>query len=188
MIMKRLENIIKDLKSLRIGENKAWIFDDNGEIRNDVLCCDVLPLLENWKYNEIDFNEELADEIRENYIRWDNTYNWGANISNDIDFIWSKIDGMYYALVKVHRYGDVRGNYTDEFILEFFNDGELWCNDAVYQNKNFEIDGVSYTADLNALSETYEVYGGDNWDSIGTYYEIELKDLINNIIIRPLTR
>lgn len=179
--MKRINEVIKDLKSLRIGENKAWIFDDNGNVKDDVMCCDVIPFLENWSYAEIDFDEELADEIRENSRKCGNTYNWGANISNDINYHIAEIDGFYYMLCMVHRYGDVRGNYTDEFILQFCNDYEFWENDALYQYKNFEIDGVSYTADLNALSEGYEVYGGDNWDYIGTYYEIELKDLIKAI-------
>ena len=179
--MKRLENIIKDLKSLRFGENRPWIYDDNGNIRDDVLCCDVIPLLDNWRFsNEIDFNEELADEIRNNYTRWENTYNWSANISNDIDYMEACIDGIYYVLGKVHRYGDVRGNYTDEFILEFFNDGEFWDNDALYQSKEIEIDDDIYYIDLNYLSDTYEVYNS-NWDDIGTFYELEVKDLIEAI-------
>ena len=35
--MTRLENVIEEVKAARTGEYRPWIFDENGNIREDVL-------------------------------------------------------------------------------------------------------------------------------------------------------
>ena len=46
--MSRLENVIEQVKASRTGKNHAWIFDD-GKISNNVVCGEVLDLLEELK-------------------------------------------------------------------------------------------------------------------------------------------
>ena len=80
--MTRLENVIEEVKSVRTGSGCAWIFDENGNIRDDVLVGDVLPLLEELKEYEIDItDEEIEAFINDEETKGDNTYNWNANIS-----------------------------------------------------------------------------------------------------------
>lgn len=61
--MTRLENVIKEIKSVRVGENRAWIFDEDGKIKDDVLCGEVLDLLEEMK----DYEIEVDDDFWANY-------------------------------------------------------------------------------------------------------------------------
>ena len=44
--MTRLENVIEEVKAVRTGAGRAWIFDENGNLREDVLVGDVIPRLE----------------------------------------------------------------------------------------------------------------------------------------------
>ena len=83
--MTRLENVIEEVKAARTGVNRPWIFDEDGNIREDVLVGDVIPLLEELKEYEIDItDEEIEEFINDEETKGDNTYNWGANISNDL--------------------------------------------------------------------------------------------------------
>ena len=85
--MSRLDNVIKQVKEARNGKNKPWIFDDKGNIKDDVLICDVLPLLESLKEYEIEIsNSEIEKYLESEYYSAENTYNWNANISNDLDW------------------------------------------------------------------------------------------------------
>ena len=93
----------------------------------------------------------------------DNTYNWRSPVSNDIDFTIFKslIDDGIYVLFKVHRWGDVRGNYTDNCILHFEHDYEWYeAFDEVNRNVYVEIDDVEYTVEINFWRDSFEVYNG----------------------------
>ena len=121
--MSRIHMAIEDLMAVRnMGVDKRpWIFDDNGNVKDNVIICDIIPWLEELKDYEIEFDEELADTIRENYESWNNSYNWCANITNDIDYMLYK----NYVLLKVHILGDIRGNYTEEILIKDCNIFEL---------------------------------------------------------------
>ena len=36
--MSRLTDVIEAVKASRIGENRAWIYDENGNISDEVIC------------------------------------------------------------------------------------------------------------------------------------------------------
>lgn len=83
--MTRLENVIEEVKAVRTGAMRPWIFDENGNLREDVLVGDVIPLLEELKEYEIDItDEEIEEFINDKETKGDNTYNWCANISNNL--------------------------------------------------------------------------------------------------------
>ena len=139
----------------------------------DVFIGDVIPLLEALKEFE---TESVTEDYFEDYDYADNTYNWNANISNDLDFRTKD----HYALVKVHLYGDIRGGYSDCFVIDMENDDNFvgFCYDCLdmYTIETKPIND-RYVADIELFSEGYNVYDYDTQEDVGTYYELELDDL-----------
>ena len=176
--MTRLDAIIGDIKEV----NKtcgAWIYEPNGTIKDDVICGSVLPLLYELKDYEVESTEESIDWIVENADRHWNTYNWNANIDHDIDVAEVELDGHTYMAIMVHRYGDVRANYTDRFVVRF-DDCYEWSElESIMQYKAI-CDG-RYCVDINIMSETYTVWDSKEEVSVGEFYEIEVEDLLNEL-------
>lgn len=120
----------------------------------------------------------------------DNTYNFSANLSND--FSWCEADTEEYgrvAMLRFHRAGDVRGNYTDELFIKL---GEckslteyLYMRDEytnlLTNHAEVEVDGKEYEIDINALRNGIEVYDTENWDNICTCYDYEKDDVTKAI-------
>lgn len=52
-----------------------------------------------------------------NELQNDNTYNYSSHVSPDINFGIHDIEGGTLLVFKVHRGGDIRGNYTDAFYM-----------------------------------------------------------------------
>ena len=120
MNMTRLDAVIKDIEEVnKMGY--AWIYDADGNIKDDVICGNVLPLLYELKDYEVEATEEFIDWIIEHADRHWNTYNWNANIDHDIDVAEMYLNGYTYMAIMVHRYGDIRANYTDRFLVRFDN-------------------------------------------------------------------
>lgn len=178
--MTRLDEVIKDIKNVN-KERHAWIYDANGNIKDDVICGDVLELLYELKDYEIEtFDTEKSINLVVEHAnhRW-NTYNWNANIDHHIDVAELEISGYTYMAIMVHRYGDVRANYTDRFLVRFDNEYEWIELESRMQYKTI-CDG-RYCIDIDIMSECYNVYDWDKFDSIGEFYEIEVKDLLEAI-------
>lgn len=176
--MSRLDDVIKQVKASRHG---AWIYDSNGNIREDVLVGDVLPLLEDLKEVEMDVTDEWIDEfLNDPDTKGDNTYNWGANISSDLDFNTGKDEnGDEVMVIMVHLRGDIRGNYSDYFAVKCsFKDMYYNFDDAVYQSKAIN---DRYTADINIFAEGYNVYDYETGEDLGEFYELEAEDALKEI-------
>ena len=176
--MSRLDEVIKDIENVN-KERHAWIYDDNGNIKDDVICGNVLDLLYELKDYEIDTTEKSIDWIVVNADRRWNTYNWNANIDHNIDVAELEINGYTYMAIMVHRYGDVRANYTDRFLVRFDNAYEWFELESRMQYKTI-CDG-KYCVDIDIMSECYNVYDWELGESIGEFYEIEVEDLLNEI-------
>ena len=176
--MTRLDAVIEDIKEV----NKtcgAWIYDADGEIKDDVICGNVLPLLCELRDYETEATEEFIDWIVEHADRHWNTYNWNANIDHDIDVAEVELDGCTYMAIMVHRYGDVRANYTDRFLVRFYNYFNWLELESRVQYKTI-CDG-RYCVDINIMSETYYVWDNEEEVSLGEFYEIEVEDLLKEI-------
>ena len=139
-----LNNIIADLKNLEgkeVGRQTYFhhIYTNEANV-NEISTLDVLENLKPYEINSFisyDFEKELDMEIDfEEYlelyeyeeIKSDNSYNWLAPLTNHINYrIYESkvVDGIIVEL-KVHRYGDVRCNYTEECYLKFQNDYEFY--------------------------------------------------------------
>lgn len=176
--MTRLDNVIKDIENVN-KECHAWIYEPNGTIRDDVICGDVLDLLYELKNYEIETTEKSIDWIVVKANRHWNTYNWNANIDHHIDVAEMEINGYTYMAIMVHRYGDVRANYTDRFLVRFDDEGEWFELESRMQYKT--IANGKYCCDIDIMTEWYNVWDWDNNTSIGEFYEIEVEDLLNEI-------
>ena len=139
--MSRLTNVIEAVKASRIGENRAWIYDENGNISDEVICGDVIPFLEELKEYEI----EKSDEFIEDFIKdADNfyTYNYGCAIDKDIS-AWYKNDNPIM-IVCVHLFGDARWGFSDYFVVEM-ND----YYDGTPLTQFLQLESVYQTVDIN---------------------------------------
>lgn len=176
--MTKLDEAIKDIKEV----NKtcdAWIYNSDGTIKDNVICGNVLDLLYELKDYEIKTTEKSINWIVVNADRRWNTYNWNANIDHNIDVAEMEINGYTYMAIMVHRYGDVRANYTDRFLVRFDNEYEWFELESRMQCKT--ICDEKYSIDIDIMSECYSVYDWELGESIGEFYEIEVEYLIDAI-------
>ena len=176
--MTRLDAVIEDIKEVNRACG-AWIYDADGEIKEDVICGSVLPLLYELKDYEVEPTEKSIDWIVENANRRWNTYNWNAKIDHNIDVAELELNGYTYMAIMVHKYGDVRGNYTDRFLVKFYDSYEWSELESIMQYKTI-CDG-RYFIDINIMSETYNVWDNEKEVSVGEFYEIEVEDLLKEI-------
>ena len=201
-----LNLVMEDLKELRGKTVKVFgqpteLFDTIEENDGIIDILDVLNYIKEYEFTSIEEDIYLGDEYigtntiefanidvfynwLEQYeykeIKRDNSYNWGSPLSNDIDFtIYHNITlDEYYVTMKIHRYGDVRGNYTEEFILKYDNEEDFYsslsdCNK--YWSYTDE-DGVIWYCDIDIFSDSFYIsvensfnYGDDYTSDIETY-------------------
>ena len=175
--MLKLDAVIKDIKDVNLMGD-AWIYDDDGNIKDNVICGNVLPWLEELKEYEIDVNDEFIDFIVENSEnRW-NTYNWNANIDHEIDGAEMDIDDYHYVALMVHRYGDVRWNYTDRFVVRF---DDAYDFNALESRMQYKEIAERYMCDIDIFCEWYSVWDCENQCDVGEFYDIEADDLLAEI-------
>ena len=177
--MTRLEAVIEDVKATRQGKYKSWIYDDDGHIKDTVICGEVLNLLEELK----DYEIEVADEWIQKFIyandtKGYNTYNYGANISNDLNYFIKETEDEYTIVIAVHLRGDIRCGYSDYFAVKFNNFYEWRELESMTQHKMITDNLV---ADIDIMDEHYEVYDYDKDDYVGSFYQLEIKDLLEAI-------
>lgn len=151
-----IDEVIKQVKAFgRIG----WIWGDDGELSKDAIVCDIFPILEDLKeYEIVEPDAERVIEILEDGEA-DNTYNWGAKISNHISIISSSGVGI---LCAVHLSGDVRGNYSDFFLLKD-NRGYFFDIESSMQEREILADGENYGA-LKGGIYAYPCIFSDGYD------------------------
>lgn len=176
----RLENVIEQVKASRIGEHRPWIFNEDGKIADNVMCCEVLDVLEELKKYEITVSDDWIEKFRNNpKVKGDNTYNWNGNISNDLNLNYMvNDDGEEIILIMVHLYGDIRGGYSDYFVVKFDNEYEFYELESATQMKNVNDHMV---ADLTIFSERYNVYDYIKQEDVGEFFDLELEDLLKEI-------
>ena len=201
-----LNLVMEDLKELRgktvrVFDQPTKLFDTIEEHDGIIDILDVLDYIKKDEFTSIEEDIYLDDEYIgtntieftniEVFYNWlelyeykevkcDNSYNWGSPLSNDIDFtIYHNITlDEYYVTMKIHRYGDVRCNYTDEFILKYdyedsFYESLLNCNKFWSYTDE---DGVIWYCDIDIFSDSFYIsvensfnYGDDYTCDIETY-------------------
>lgn len=172
-----IEEVINTIKEAR-NYSRPWTINEDGTINENALVIDILPILKNLKeYEDLEIDSKLTDELYVDYEKAENTYNWGSPLSNDLEIRWGKINDEDYVLFAVHLYGDVRCNYTDYVALKMDMDSflqlECWMS---YIDVN-----ERYIVDLNAWSDSYNVYDRETEIDIGEFYEVEKNELLKAI-------
>ena len=207
--MKRIHEIIDEVKALR-GAN-VEVFGQPTTLRSDygkytIDTIDILKNLEDYEAPEIvdywTFEEEDGEDIEvlnevtiEEYLdilddygflvekNSGNTYNWSAPVSNDFYYyIYKNLrDDNLIIKIAVHRYGDARCNYTDEFCIivdseeEFF---DILCESDTFNT--VEIDEKKYYIDIRMFSDVFEVSDTDG-ECIGEIYAEDDEEAIEEI-------
>ena len=146
--MTLLEKSLNTIKNLRGTE--VEVFGQPHQVESTIeysdITIDVVEVFKNFygyevtsvdyynpdtdEYEEIEFNnaDEFISCMEDLYgieeVRGDNSYNWSSPISNHfyIHEYYNRELSEYYYVVAIHKFGDVRGNYTNEFVLKFDND------------------------------------------------------------------
>lgn len=202
--MNTIKNIINEIKTLR-GAN-VEIFGQNTTLSNEVddFTIDVCDFISEFDGLEVDLIQEVYNEELEEYeeievdsieeyldyledtfglkeVQSNNSYNWSSPINHHFNFrIYECLDA-YYMILSVHKYGDVRGNYTDDVLIKF--DGEWELQELFYENENayksipVELDGKTYDVSVSLWSDTKEVY-----DENGSYVCSTFEDDEDSII------
>ena len=207
--MKRIHEIIEEVKSLRGANVEVFgqpttLTSDYGKYTIDTI--DILKNLEDyeapefidyWTFEEEDGEDiEVLEEITcEEYLdilddngllvekNSGNTYNWSAPVSNDFYYhIYKNLrDDNLIIKIAIHRYGDARCNYTDEFCIivdseeEFF---DILCESDTFNT--VEIDEKKYYIDIRLFNDIFEVCTEDG-DCIGDIYVEDDKEAIEEI-------
>ena len=177
--MSRLDRVIEAVKETRTS-GRQWIYDDNGNIRDDVICGDCIPFLEELKEYEIGATDKFIEDFKKNTeTHGMYTYNYNTNIDNDIR-IWYR-ENCPVAIVNVHLYGDARIVFDTDFVVKM--ESENAFEEILYLESATQCIDINdqYTADVNLFSETYDVWDYVNEQDVGTYYAIEKADLLADI-------
>lgn len=122
-------------------------------------------------YDKVYDFDELSELAPDDDWKGDNTYNWNACITHDLDIRYANLDdGTVLIALRVHRAGDVRCNYTD-FVVMQFDSLESWyeCEFNLDNTFTLEVDGDIYYI-TPRLSELYDVYAEDG-DSTELYID-----------------
>lgn len=181
--MTRLDAVIKDIEAVN-KTGCAWIYDADGNIKDDVIRGNVLPLLYELRDYETEATEEFIDWIVEHADRRWNTYNQNANIDHDIDVAEVHLNGDTFMAIMVHRYGDMRANYTDRFytdrfVVRFDDEYDWFEFNSRIQCK--EIANGRYCVDIDLMTETYNVWDNEECANVGEFCEIKVEDLLKEI-------
>ena len=191
--MSNIDNIIADITEINQTYG-FWIRDEHGNLKDDVICGEVIPFLEELKEYEVEMSQaDIKDMMnfwdsnfdKSRYTR-DNTYNHNANIDHNIDYriVESEYDGTWFAFM-IHRYGDVRGNYTDWAVCKFDDIYEFYGLESIMQYKQIN---ERYVADINIFSESFNVYDCIKGEDVGEFWDIEVESLLKSIEERKIKR
>ena len=186
--IENLKNEFMEMRGKEVGY--GYFRHTESDIKDNEICLDILDLLEELSYFEVtsgvtwDDEEEcememhISDYIAEGLengwieeINCGNSYNWGSYLNHEIDFtIYKDFEKDDYIVeLKVHRYGDVRCNYSDNVYLEFSYEEQFFETLMdVCKYIEVEIDDKNYLISINVLSDyvELEVFENEEWDGI----------------------
>ena len=150
-------NILKDMEEYELDwyDFIYYTEDEDGTEVDIFEGCEtaeqILDVLEEYGY------------IEDTYFAADNSYNWSAPVSNDFDFKFYRdfvSDGVFVDFM-VHRFGDVRGNYTDSVIYHFDSVDEFY---ELLSNCNKYVQIGNYDVCVDIFNDGFEVF-----DEAGNY-------------------
>ena len=188
-----LNNIVADLKKLEgklVGKGGYFEKIYTNKVDNTTISIiDVLEILEPYElkyfesynfvddiYEKVEF-EDFIEVMEYEEIKSDNSYNWSSPVSNHFNYrIYES--NLYERIIvefRVHRYGDVRCNYTEEAYFEFNNEYEFY-EVLVESNKYFEIEKNNkiYEIEIDIFSDNPRIYIEEDGENIEGYEAYKL--------------
>lgn len=205
-----INNIINDLRNLEGKEVGSGYFRHIYTNEVDATTINILDVLESLKPYEFDTEnleiltyvddeegnceEEYKIVDMDEFLEWyeyeevtaTNSYNWSAPISNHFNYTIYQSRTMDNCIVefKVHRFGDVRCNYSDVVYLEFGDEYEFY--EVLEEgNKHFTIidndNEIKYHITIDVFNECPSIIIESN-DEYEDVYDYEAYKLLENII------
>ena len=180
--MLKAKKIIRDLKNLK-GNKYFGVYEAQNKFESKNLYISELDIVRGLADYEIDFEKIYKADFEDvvygdavgNYMQidldykdaCDNSYNWCSQVTFDyrqIQVIDKHGDEHEYIAIKFHRYGDVRGNYTDDMILDMDMDSfyeTIMEVTSVYASVKYK--GNEYCISTNAFKESclFDIYSED---------------------------
>lgn len=205
-----INNIINDLRNLEGKEVGSGYFKHVYSNEVDVTTINILDVLESLKPYEFDTEnleiltyvddeegnceEEYKIVDMDEFLEWyeyeevtaTNSYNWSAPISNHFNYTIYQSRAMDNCIVefKVHRFGDVRCNYTEEVYLKFEDEYDFY-EVLEESNKHFTIidndNEIKYHITIDVFNECPSIIIESN-DEYEDVYDYEAYKLLENII------
>lgn len=188
----RVKEIYNDLKNNRNG----WVIDENGFVKSNIALVDTLDIiteLDNlWCDEEKSKMYDTLFETNdaEDYVVWDNSYNFGAKVTNDYDWKTIAFDNGYVTRVMFHKCGDIRGNYTDNLYIEhdYADNFIVLLMDCMY-GKQIYINYKNYDLcfEPSIVGEEVAVWC-DQFDDNIEIYEFEITDEVCEYVINTFIK
>ena len=195
--MLKFENVKNDLCYGSLKKAIFGAYDANDRSKKEILSITELEVAEHLKNYEIDFqdiyndyneydNNKIVDlddffyddmEYDNLYINLkdsNNSYNWNCSAVFNYDVL--EINDFEYIAIKFHRFGDVRGNYTDYMLLKMSIDEFYEVLNELTCYFDFDFKGSNISVDYNIFNESgvYNIYSEDlNIDIYDTYIDID---------------
>ena len=187
--MLKAKRILRDLKHGLKGTKTIFGTYDSSNMKEsknlDMSVLDVVRALAPYEIDfkgryGVDFDDAMYEDAQGNYIsidtdkNCDNSYNWSSQITfafNSVEVINKNGDSNEYIAVMFHRYGDVRGNYTDYMVLDLsLSEFYEIVSDASRVNCSIDYKGNTYEISTDCFKEgcLFDIYnvttGSDDYD------------------------
>ena len=164
-------NILEAMEEYELDRYDYYKEDDDGNEVDIFDGCEtgeeILDALEEYGY------------IEDDYFKADNSFNWSAPVSNDFYFQLYRdfVSGGVFVDFSVHRFGDVRGNYTDSVIYHFDSVDEFY---ELLLNCNKYVQIGNYEVIVDIFNDGFEVYD-EAGNYIVTAYGEDYDDIVEAI-------
>lgn len=193
--MLKAKSILRDLKHGLKGTKTIFGTYDSQNKREsknlEISELDVVRALAPYEINfkaiyKVDFDSVLWDDVKGNYIsidldykNADNSYNWSSQIVfnfNQIKVVDRFGDDHVYIAIRFHRYGDVRGNYTDTMILDMSME-EFY--EVVMESSSVsctvDVKGIEYYISTDCFKEgcLFDIYSDNGFDAYDVMLDID---------------
>lgn len=162
--MKMIDKIIADIPKLDIEKEDSQYKDELKYL------ADTRVILDNLREYEVDIPTEYKNNVigymqnlvGDKEIKGNNTYNYNGKILHDINYNYCETDNGFYVAIMVHRFGDVRTNYTDYalFKFDYFESFFETIDEICMENFGgiVEYNGKHYCYDISIFDEYLRVW------------------------------
>ena len=203
-----IENLKKEFREM-IGKEVGYGYfrHTESDVEENELTISIFDVLDSLEAFEIT-KKEMYDSKEEEYFEYDieeyfekgldegfliecgadNSYNWNSPISHHINFeIYHDIEGSYIVRFRVHRYGDVRCNYSDWCYLEFSWENEF-LERLLESSKSIdvEMDGKQYYVTIEVISDEIRLESYDEENGYEDIYGDDRDTILEEMISRDL--